>query len=53
MRPEDKGKEFASSVLAILAVVLLPAAVCAFIYRMTKDRLPQVAKKYSSKILEK
>lgn len=53
MQPDDKRKEFASSVLAVLAIVLLPAAICGFIYRMLGDRLPAVAKEYSSKILEK
>ncbi len=52
MRPEDKRKEFASSILAIVALLLFPAAVISLIYRMTKDRIPAVAKTYGNKILE-
>jgi len=52
MRPEDKRKEFASSILAILVILLFPAALASFIYRMTKDRIPAVAKTYGNKILE-
>jgi glycosyltransferase involved in cell wall biosynthesis len=39
IRPDDKRKEFACSVLAILALILFPAAVFAFIYRMITDKL--------------
>jgi glycosyltransferase involved in cell wall biosynthesis len=40
--PDDKRKEFASSVLALLAIVLLPLAILAFIYRMIRDKLLQL-----------
>jgi glycosyltransferase involved in cell wall biosynthesis len=44
VKPDDMSRELASSVLSIAALILFPAAVLAFIYRIITEKIPQLAR---------